>query len=262
MYKAIKRDRKLSKRAAELAHDRRHRGDGHRVSPLRIDDETKGIAADSIAAAGQHFAGELLNPRGCYICKTTTRWSTRSTTGCARPAPRTSHAKRDQGTDLTGRRALLTGGRAKIGMYIALRLLRDGAHLTITTRFPHDAVRRFAGLPDSADGSTGSRSSASTCATHPGGRAGRRRRGRRAPRRADQQRLPDRTPLSPAPTRRSSRPSGSRCPTASRCPRWSPSTGSPSCTRRRSPAPWPPPRSPTTRASRSSTPRPPTAPPR
>ncbi|GAB7302326.1 hypothetical protein MAFF212519_01740 [Clavibacter michiganensis] len=45
-------------------------------------------------------------------------------------------------------RALLTGGRAKIGMHIALRLLRDGAHTTITTRFPRDAVRRFAGLPD------------------------------------------------------------------------------------------------------------------
>ena len=36
-------------------------------------------------------------------------------------------------------------------MYIALRLLRDGAELTITTRFPRDAVRRFASLPDSAD---------------------------------------------------------------------------------------------------------------
>ena len=36
-------------------------------------------------------------------------------------------------------------------MYIALRLLRDGAHTTITTRFPHDAVRRFAAMPDSAD---------------------------------------------------------------------------------------------------------------
>lgn len=36
-------------------------------------------------------------------------------------------------------------------MYIALRLLRDGAHTTITTRFPHDAVRRFAALEDSAD---------------------------------------------------------------------------------------------------------------
>jgi NAD(P)-dependent dehydrogenase (short-subunit alcohol dehydrogenase family) len=62
-----------------------------------------------------------------------------------------SHAKRDARTDLTGRTALLTGGRAKIGMYIALRLLRDGAHTTITTRFPNDAVRRFAAMPDSAD---------------------------------------------------------------------------------------------------------------
>ena len=36
-------------------------------------------------------------------------------------------------------------------MYIALRLLRDGAHTTITTRFPRDAARRFAAMPDSAD---------------------------------------------------------------------------------------------------------------
>ena len=79
-----------------------------------------------------------------------------------------SHAKRDQRTDLTGKRALLTGGRAKIGMYIALRLLRDGAHTTITTRFPKDAVRRFSALPDARRlDRTGSRSSASTCATRP-----------------------------------------------------------------------------------------------
>ena len=62
-----------------------------------------------------------------------------------------SHAKRDARTDLTGKRALLTGGRAKIGMYIALRLLRDGAHTTITTRFPRDAVRRFSSLPDAPE---------------------------------------------------------------------------------------------------------------
>ncbi|PRC50577.1 short-chain dehydrogenase, partial [Mycobacterium sp. ITM-2017-0098] len=62
-----------------------------------------------------------------------------------------NRAKRDARTDLTGRTALLTGGRAKIGMYIALRLLRDGAHTTITTRFPNDAVRRFAAMDDSAD---------------------------------------------------------------------------------------------------------------
>jgi NAD(P)-dependent dehydrogenase (short-subunit alcohol dehydrogenase family) len=59
--------------------------------------------------------------------------------------------RREARADLTGKRALLTGGRAKIGMYIALRLLRDGARTTITTRFPKDAARRFASLPDSAD---------------------------------------------------------------------------------------------------------------
>ena len=63
----------------------------------------------------------------------------------------TSPKSQSARTDLTGRRALLTGGRAKIGMYIALRLLRDGAHTTITTRFPRDAVRRFSSLPDAPE---------------------------------------------------------------------------------------------------------------
>jgi NAD(P)-dependent dehydrogenase (short-subunit alcohol dehydrogenase family) len=36
-------------------------------------------------------------------------------------------------------------------MYIALRLLRDGARTTITTRFPRDAARRFASVPDSCE---------------------------------------------------------------------------------------------------------------
>ena len=36
-------------------------------------------------------------------------------------------------------------------MYIALRLLRDGAHTTITTRFPTTPSRRFGAMEDSAD---------------------------------------------------------------------------------------------------------------
>ena len=42
----------------------------------------------------------------------------------------------------------MTGGRIKIGHALALRLLRDGAHVAITTRFPADARRRFAAQPD------------------------------------------------------------------------------------------------------------------
>ncbi|CAN5206971.1 hypothetical protein BH09ACT12_BH09ACT12_00410 [soil metagenome] len=149
MYKALKRDRRAAKRAEELAHDRAITEATATGSAMRIDDETEGILLSTPTTGA--FAGELINPRGCYICKADYtlvdafyHWL------CPECAAR-SHAKRDQGTDLTGRRALLTGGRAKIGMYIALRLLRDGAHLTITTRFPHDAVRRFSSLADSAD---------------------------------------------------------------------------------------------------------------
>ena len=107
-------------------------------------------------AAGVVAAGAPARARCCArgpatSARTTTPWSTRSTTSSVRAAPRSTGPSRDARTDLTGRRALLTGGRAKIGMYIALRLLRDGAHTTITTRFPHDAVRRFAAMHDSAD---------------------------------------------------------------------------------------------------------------
>ena len=52
--------------------------------------------------------------------------------------------------DLTGRVALLTGGRVKIGYQAGLKLLRCGARLIITTRFPRDAAARLAAEPDFA----------------------------------------------------------------------------------------------------------------
>ena len=97
------------------------------------------------------IAGELLKPRNCYICKQPYTQVDAFYHQLCPDCARFSHGKRNARTDLTGKRALLTGGRAKIGMHIALRLLRDGAHTTITTRFPRDAVRRFSALPDSAD---------------------------------------------------------------------------------------------------------------
>ena len=118
-------------------------------APDRIDDETRGIPIST--ATTTPTAGELLKPRACYICKqpytTVDAFYHQLCPDCAA----FSHAKRDARADLTGKRALLTGGRAKIGMDLALRLLRDGAHTTITTRFPRDAVRRFSALPDSAE---------------------------------------------------------------------------------------------------------------
>ncbi len=146
MVKAVKQTRRRDKRAA-IAH-----ADGAVVAatatgaPDRIDDETRGLTLTASVSAA--IAGTFVKPRPCYICKqkysVVDAFYHQLCPDCAA----LSHAKRHARTDLTGKRALLTGGRAKIGMHIALRLLRDGAHTTITTRFPHDAVRRFAAMED------------------------------------------------------------------------------------------------------------------
>lgn len=52
-------------------------------------------------------------------------------------------AKREQRADLKGRVAVVTGGRIKVGFATALKLLRDGATVVITTRFPNDALMVF-----------------------------------------------------------------------------------------------------------------------
>ncbi|WP_344333318.1 SDR family oxidoreductase [Streptomyces globosus] len=92
----------------------------------------------------------LHRPQRCYVCKDHYRrvhhFYHRLCPRCAED----NFARRTAGTDLTGRRALLTGGRVKIGFQAALMLLRDGAELTVTTRFPRDAVRRFAAAPGAA----------------------------------------------------------------------------------------------------------------
>ena len=59
--------------------------------------------------------------------------------------------KRTELADLSGRVALLSGGRVKIGYQAGLKLLRCGAHLIVTTRFPRDAANRYANEPDFAD---------------------------------------------------------------------------------------------------------------
>ncbi|MFP3464786.1 SDR family NAD(P)-dependent oxidoreductase [Leifsonia sp. SIMBA_070] len=147
MFKASKQARKRELRRQVAEADRAVIAATATGAPDRIDDETRGRELTS-STTGSRTAGTLLTSQACYICKqqyTEVDWFYHQLCpSCAA----FSHLKRNARTDLTGKRALLTGGRAKIGMHIALRLLRDGAHLTITTRFPRDAVRRFSQLPD------------------------------------------------------------------------------------------------------------------
>jgi NAD(P)-dependent dehydrogenase (short-subunit alcohol dehydrogenase family) len=59
-------------------------------------------------------------------------------------------SKRLELADLRGRVALVTGGRVKIGYQAGLKLLRSGARLIVTTRFPRDSAMRYASEPDFA----------------------------------------------------------------------------------------------------------------
>lgn len=62
-----------------------------------------------------------------------------------------NYHKRTELADLTGRVALLTGGRVKIGYQAGIKLLRCGAELIVTTRFPRDAAARYSAEADFED---------------------------------------------------------------------------------------------------------------
>jgi NAD(P)-dependent dehydrogenase (short-subunit alcohol dehydrogenase family) len=87
-------------------------------------------------------------PQHCYVCKsaysTIHHFYDQLCPACAE----LNFAKRTELADLRGRVALVTGGRVKIGYFTGLKLLRCGAHLIATTRFPRDAAMRYSAEPD------------------------------------------------------------------------------------------------------------------
>jgi NAD(P)-dependent dehydrogenase (short-subunit alcohol dehydrogenase family) len=93
--------------------------------------------------------GALRRPGRCYVCKRFYRQVDGFYHLLCPACAADNSARRGLRTDLRGRRAVLTGGRVKIGFQLALMMLRDGAELIVTSRFPHDAVRRFRAAPGS-----------------------------------------------------------------------------------------------------------------
>ena len=111
--------------------------DGRRRRSAEVDP-----SADAAAAPP-----ELHKSSQCYTCKarfTTLHHYAQLCPGCAALNYRMRHAT----ADLSGRVALLNGARVKIGLQIGLKLLRAGATLVATSRFPADMARRYAEEPD------------------------------------------------------------------------------------------------------------------
>ncbi|MFC9292538.1 SDR family NAD(P)-dependent oxidoreductase [Streptomyces sp. NPDC057011] len=146
--------RRAEARAARAAADAKLIAATAMGAPDRVMDAALPAAERRLPDRTQGSDGpsRLLNrPQRCYVCKNHYRHVHEFYHLLCPECAGENLAHRTTRTDLTGRRALLTGGRVKIGFQVALMLLRDGAELTVTSRFPQDAVRRFAAAPGAAD---------------------------------------------------------------------------------------------------------------
>jgi NAD(P)-dependent dehydrogenase (short-subunit alcohol dehydrogenase family) len=94
---------------------------------------------------------ELRQERTCYVCKQPFTKVHRYYDSMCEACGDFNYAKREQTADLSGRYALVTGARVKIGYQASLKLLRAGAYVVVTTRFPVDAADRYSKEPDYGD---------------------------------------------------------------------------------------------------------------
>jgi len=86
--------------------------------------------------------------RSCYVCKVRFRdlhsFYDQLCPSCAK----LNFSKRHQSTSLVGKVAVVTGSRVKIGFQVCLKLLRAGAVVIATTRFPNFAAAAYRGEDD------------------------------------------------------------------------------------------------------------------
>jgi NAD(P)-dependent dehydrogenase (short-subunit alcohol dehydrogenase family) len=101
-----------------------------------LEDARKGTSMDAPKGKGTK----------CYVCKQRNHHPG----FFCRECDLLNQGKRQAATDMTGKVCVVTGCRVKIGYQAALSLLRMGATVVGTTRFPDDAFRRFAAEPDGA----------------------------------------------------------------------------------------------------------------
>jgi NAD(P)-dependent dehydrogenase (short-subunit alcohol dehydrogenase family) len=91
---------------------------------------------------------EAVEPQNCYVCKQDYSQLHHFYDQLCPACAELNWKKRGELADLRGRVALLTGGRVKIGYQAGIKLLRCGAQLIVTTRFPRDSAMRYAAEPD------------------------------------------------------------------------------------------------------------------
>jgi NAD(P)-dependent dehydrogenase (short-subunit alcohol dehydrogenase family) len=157
LVRAAKRKREAQRRAADelvLSQTgiREKRREVVFTTPLLAPPPvTAGHDIDRALAVATSEAPRVSEPRACYVCKTRFQELHVFYDSMCKSCGDFNYAKRTHTADLTGRIALVTGSRVKIGYQAAIMLLRAGAHVIVCTRFPRDAAARYAREQDFED---------------------------------------------------------------------------------------------------------------
>ena len=141
IYKKVKKQNRTSDKAEHLAEDVALLKKSA-IAQTALQHETKQKSVEVVTTT------RLNKPRNCYSCYAPYQevhfFYHRLCPSCAR----LNYQARDCSVDLNGYNVILTGGRVKVGYATALFLLRNGANLMVTTRFPGLAYEQFTKEPD------------------------------------------------------------------------------------------------------------------
>ena len=155
LSRALNKKGKQARRQADEALLERASIRKKRAHPVFITPKANALAAEAegeIPEVDATLAGKKLEKaRVCYVCKQLFSEVHFFYDQMCQACGDFNHMKRGQTADLRGRVALITGARVKIGFQAAIMLLRAGAQVIVTTRFPHDAALRYAREADYAD---------------------------------------------------------------------------------------------------------------
>ncbi len=123
-----------NRRARNTTGIRNARVDATFIAPAQIEGNS---------SEAEQKSEELDSPRNCYVCKEEyTRLHFFYDTMCKKCGD-LNYRKRFQTASLHGQVAFITGARLKIGYQATLMMLRAGATVIATTRFPVDAALRY-----------------------------------------------------------------------------------------------------------------------
>ncbi len=153
-HKDKKKQQTADAEAVMRTEMRRGRSEGKALGPLPLHalpsspEAKRALVAHGEPTLSDTPPARLIQSRYCYICKIPFfelhHFYDTMCSACAD----LNYGKRTEMADLSGRVALVTGGRVKIGQEIVLKLLRCGADVVVTTRFPVDAIKRYEAFPE------------------------------------------------------------------------------------------------------------------